>query len=89
MAITPAINALAMGVGSIGTNLPGPQSAKNAMLSPAATDLGMGDALKQQLQDELDERKKQQNPANAASGLGNSLISSPAVLSLFTNNRGF
>lgn len=37
---------------------PGPLSAKNTMLSPAATDLSLGDALAQQLQDQLAERRK-------------------------------
>lgn len=37
---------------------PGPISSKNAMLSPAATDLSLGDQLSQQLQDQLAERRK-------------------------------
>lgn len=38
--------------------LPGPGSAKNFGLSPAAHDLGLGDQLVQQLQDQEEERKK-------------------------------
>jgi hypothetical protein len=37
-----------------------PAGAKNTFLSPAATDLGLGDSLSQQLQDEEDERKRKQ-----------------------------
>lgn len=37
---------------------PGPTSSKNTLLSPAATDLSLGDSLSQQLQDQLAERKK-------------------------------
>lgn len=33
-------------------------SAKNLMLSPAATDLGMGDQLKQQVEDTVESRRK-------------------------------
>ena len=33
-------------------------SAKNSIFSPAATDLGLGDQLNQQLQDETEEEKK-------------------------------
>lgn len=43
-------------------------STKNTPLTPAATDLGYGEAFQQQVQDELDERKKklalQQNGAS-------------------------
>lgn len=42
-------------------------SGKNLPLSPAATDLGLGDQLLQQLQDSTDEqRKKRQADAKAA-----------------------
>lgn len=37
---------------------PGPLSSKNLSLSPAASDLGLGDSVAQQLQDQLAERKK-------------------------------
>ena len=35
------------------------QSAKNFGMSPASTDLGLGDAIKQQLDDQEEERKRQ------------------------------
>lgn len=37
---------------------PGPMGYKNLSLSPAAADLGLGDQLTQQLQDQLAERRK-------------------------------
>lgn len=37
---------------------PGPTAQKNLALSPAASDLGLGDSLQQQLQDQLAQRKK-------------------------------
>lgn len=54
-----------------------PIAAKNFLGSSAATDLGLGDQLVQQLQDTLDERKKKQqlmnDPINAAAGGGTTL----------------
>lgn len=49
---------------------------KNMMLSPAMTDLGMGDALKTQTQDEIDERKKKLAKLMQPAGI------SPATMSL-------
>jgi len=42
------------------SNFPGMPmtSAKNAPLSPAATDLGLGDQLHQQLEDETEEQRR-------------------------------
>ena len=45
-------------------------SAKNMMLTPAATDLGYGDAFRQQVDEELDQKKKKLTQQAAA---GNSL----------------
>ncbi len=48
-------------------------SAKNLSLSPAASDLGLGDQLKQQLDDEEEQRKKkllQQASGMSSLGLG-------------------
>lgn len=48
-----------------------PIAQKNLLGSPAATDLGLGDQLTQQLQDQLAEKRKQaqlNNPINAAAG---------------------
>lgn len=54
-------------------------SQKNQVLSFAAQDLGLGDQLSQQVEDEVAQRKKkaQQAGASAAQSL------SPAVMSLF------
>lgn len=53
-------------------------SAKNFMLSPAAMDLGLGDQLKQQLDDqEIERKKKLAQAAQGGAGLG------PATMSLF------
>lgn len=53
------------------------RSGKNFALSPAAADLGLGDLVTQQLQADLDNRKK----AKQQSGFGD--ILSPAALSIF------
>ena len=46
-------------------------SAKNISLSPAASDLGLGDQLKQQLDDEEEARKKKMlQQASGLTGLG-------------------
>lgn len=55
-------------------------SAKNTGLTPVANDLGLGDSLVQQLQDETDEQKRRRalleqmqdavNPSGAAASLG-------------------
>jgi hypothetical protein len=53
-------------------------SSKNFALSPAGTDLGLGDQVKQQLEDSEDERKKklmQQAKQSSATG--------PATMQLF------
>lgn len=59
------------------------QSAKNLMLSPAASDLGLGDQLNQQLESELEKRKKD------ALKQGQMNLLSPATLSLFGQVGGF
>ena len=58
-----------------------PYSDKNKALSPAAQDLGLGDMLKQQMDDMNDERKKKLLQGQQGYGLGQAL--SPATLSLF------
>ena len=61
-------------------NTPNPNqlaSGKNFPLSPAASDLGLGDQLKQQLEDELAQRRKGTTP-----------VVSPAVLALFGRTPG-
>lgn len=58
-------------------------SAKNTMLSPAAADLGLGDALRQQVEDTIDERKKKLlRQAQIAQGPMASI--GPATQSLFS-----
>lgn len=49
-----------------------PLSAKNLMSSPAVTDLGLGDMLRQQLDATLEERRKKllQQQQGATSGFG-------------------
>ncbi len=66
------------------------QSAKNFMLSPAATDLGLGDALTTQLEDADAERRKKlkaqqmaQKMGQGGAGLG------PATMSLYGAAGGF
>lgn len=54
-----------------------PNNAKNFALSPAASDLGLGDMIAQQLQDEEDERRKKSIEAAKQSQLG------PATMALF------
>ena len=62
-------------------------SSKNAMLSPAVADLGLGDALKQQLDDaELERKKKLLQQANAV-GRGLSPLG-PATQTLFGGANG-
>lgn len=66
---------------------PGPPSAKNMSLTPAAQDLGLGDQLNVQLEDQLAERKKkllQVSQVPNQSGLNNS----PAALSLLGQSQG-
>lgn len=50
-------------------------SAKNTPLGPAAQDLGLGDMLNQQLQDQEEERKKKllAQAQQASRGLGNNM----------------
>lgn len=77
--------------------VPGPQSSVNAIQSPALSDLGLGDQVKQQLQDQLDEQKKKKlmSPGtNDQPGMGAALASgtqtsafSPAVSMLFGDAR--
>lgn len=55
-----------------------PTSAKNAMLSPAATDLGMGDMLQQQVQDETEEQRRRRLLNQQMQSAVN-----PAVMSIF------
>jgi hypothetical protein len=59
-------------------------AAANGGLSPAATDLGLGDLLSQQVQDETEEqRKKRMQQMQQQSGVGGGMASSPANLALF------
>lgn len=60
-----------------------PTSAKNLPLSPAATDLGLGTMLTQQVQDETEEaRRRRMMQQQAQSAM------SPAVMSLFGGAGG-
>lgn len=67
--------------GSISLNMPGPTSAKNSGLAAAASQLGMGDQLRQQLEDEVQKRKKDQDAQAIVQQNGNAI--SPAVLATF------
>jgi hypothetical protein len=53
-------------------------------MSPAAQDLGMGDMVRQQLQDDLDERKKKLLANKGAPGGNSPSALNPATLSLFS-----
>jgi hypothetical protein len=59
-------------------------AAKNFSLSSAASDLGLGDQVRQQLQDEEEERKKKMS---AAAGRGLNPLG-PATQSLFAMQGG-
>lgn len=66
-------------------------SAKNMTLSPAATDLGLGDMLKVQadnVSEELKKKKLQQMSAAKTGPLGDPLAGSPAAMSLFGGGLG-
>jgi hypothetical protein len=65
--------------------LPGPTSAKNLMLSPAATELSAGDALAQQLQDQLAQRRKLQQLAVKGAGTP---FTGASVMDLGLTNNG-
>lgn len=56
-------------------------SSKNSMLSPAASDLGLGDMVRQQLDDDEEERRKKVMRAQAGSGGG--MFGSAAASSIF------
>lgn len=60
-------------------------STKNAMLSQSAADLGLGDGLKAQVENQLQQRKKKllQN-----TGLGMPSAAGPATQSLFSGLMG-
>ena len=60
-------------------------SQKNQVLSMAAQDLGLGDQLTQQVEDEVTQRKKKQLLQDQSAGIG----LSPSVMSLFGRNGGF
>ena len=62
-------------------------SAKNALLSPAATALGLGDQLQQQLQDLEAERQKK--VLALANQKPNTDLMSPAALLLFGQQGNF
>lgn len=49
-------------------------SAKNAMISPSAASLGLGDDLRQQVEDELEARKKKLADSQATGGLSAQLL---------------
>lgn len=59
-------------------------SAKNLMMSPAASDLGLGDMLGQQLSDQEAERKKKLLGLNNAqtNRYGDAMLNSPASMDL-------
>jgi hypothetical protein len=58
------------------------QNPKNFALTPAASDLGLGEEIKTQLDDDVEERKKKAMLAAKMSAM------SPAVLSLFGASGG-
>lgn len=63
-------------------------SSKNTPLSAAATDLGLGDQLKTQVENELMQRKKKLLQ-NAGLGGGQGAAGGPATQSLFAAAGGF
>lgn len=64
-------------------SLPGPMGQKNLGLSPAVSDLGLGDSLVQQMQDQDSERKKKLlNPDVQAQMSSGAQMMSPAVMAL-------
>ena len=66
--------------------LPGPLAAKN--MPSAAADLGLGDMLTQQLQDQEEERKKKirQRLGQSPSAFGDNTLG-PATMALFGSMR--
>jgi hypothetical protein len=60
-------------------------SSKNDMISPAASALGLGDQLHQQLEDNLDDEKKKKLMAATQGGYMD--MGSPAAMSLFGQTR--
>lgn len=63
-------------------------SSKNAMLSTAAADLGLGDQLQNQVQNELAQRKKKLQQS-AGLGMSSAMTGGPATQSLFSAAGGF
>ena len=59
---------------------------KNMSLSPVASDLGLGDMLQQQAEDETEEMKKKKKMAAGVAGLGNVGSMGQAAMSLFGPN---
>jgi len=63
-------------------------SAKNMPLSPASSALGLGDQLTQQLQDDVDERRKKlMQSSMAAPGAFGASAMSPASMALLGGMR--
>lgn len=62
--------------------LPGPMGQKNLGLSPAVSDLGLGDQLVQQMQDLTAERRKKMDPTQDAMAQSGASMMSPAVMAL-------
>lgn len=66
------------------------QSAKNFGLSPAATDLGLGDMVRQQVEDaEVERKKKLLRDQNGTAGAYGSDILGPASLALLGQVGGY
>lgn len=63
-------------------------SQKNLALSPAVSDLGLGDNLNQQLQDKLEEERKKRQGQIMGQSTPNGMQMNPAVLSIFGTGTG-
>lgn len=63
-------------------------SAKNQMISAAASDLGLGDMLKQQLDDTMEERRKKLLRQAQTTQLAHTQMG-PATQSLFAGVGGY
>ena len=63
----------------------------NALVSPSLSALGLGDQIKQQLEDTLDEQRKKKLLAAAGTGSGRASMAlgqSPAISDLFGDQKG-
>ena len=77
--------ALASMLGMVNANT---ASQKNLSLSPAVSDLGLGDNLTQQLQNKLEEERKKKQGQMTPDAQQNGMVMNPAVLSIFGTGTG-